>query len=190
VRTPAHTQEQETCPENGQADQEENDGELEELSTRAGEKRADGQGNRWRQGDLASVLTGGAGGGAGERTDEDDDTESTIETSSMTTRSVARGLVALCRKPLPFGSNSSRRCMVLASSPVASLRPLAAQPVGAHSSTRRRLARSAWRMLVTIVVLPTPGPPVITVTLPVSTCATAVRCEAARVRLYGVPPRE
>ena len=72
--------------------------------------------------------------------------------------------------------------MILASRPVASLRRLAARPVGAHSSTRMRLARSAWRMLVTIVVLPTPGPPVMTVTLPVSTWATAARCEAARVR--------
>ena len=33
-----------------------------------------------------------------------------------------------------------------------------------------------------MVVLPTPGPPVMTVTFPVSTWATAARCEAARVR--------
>jgi hypothetical protein len=52
--------------------------------------------------------------------------------------------------------------MVFASSPVASLRRLAARPVGAHSGTRMRLARRAWRILVTMVVLPTPGPPVMT----------------------------
>ena len=55
--------------------------------------------------------------------------------------------------------------MVLASRPVVSVRRLAARPVGAQSSTSIFLAWRIWRILVTIVVLPTPGPPVITVTL-------------------------
>ena len=42
---------------------------------------------------------------------------------------------------------------------------LAARPVGAQSNTSIFLAWRIWRILVTMVVLPTPGPPVITVTL-------------------------
>src|SRR5712691_2559294 len=53
--------------------------------------------------------------------------------------------------------------MVLASKPVASVMRLAARPVGAHS---RRLVPFAARMRK--VVLPTPGPPVMTRTLDIS----------------------
>ena len=65
--------------------------------------------------------------------------------------------------------------MVRASSPVLSVRRLAARPVGAHSSTRTPLAPSTFRTEFTSVVLPTPGPPVIT-----STLASTARVSASR----------
>ena len=52
--------------------------------------------------------------------------------------------------------------MVLASNPVASVIRLAARPVGAQSSRFTPLAARMRRMALTMVVLPTPGPPVIT----------------------------
>lgn len=55
--------------------------------------------------------------------------------------------------------------MVLGSSPVLSDRRLAARPVGAQSATSTPLARSTRRTEFTRVVLPTPGPPVMTRTL-------------------------
>src|SRR2546429_184556 len=55
--------------------------------------------------------------------------------------------------------------MVLASRPVVSARRLAARPVGAHKPHFSFLALKTSRMPRTIVVLPTPGPPVTTRTL-------------------------
>ena len=55
--------------------------------------------------------------------------------------------------------------MVLASKPVASVMRLAARPVGAHSNRLTPLAARMRRIALTIVVLPTPGPPVMTSTL-------------------------
>ena len=55
--------------------------------------------------------------------------------------------------------------MVLASNPVASVMRLAARPVGAQRSSFTPLAESTRRMDLTMVVLPTPGPPVMTSTL-------------------------
>ena len=52
--------------------------------------------------------------------------------------------------------------MVLASNPVASVIRLAARPVGAQSSRFTPLAARMRRMALTMVVLPTPGPPVMT----------------------------
>ena len=52
--------------------------------------------------------------------------------------------------------------MVLASNPVASVIRLAARPVGAQSSKLTPLAKRMRRMALTVVVLPTPGPPVMT----------------------------
>lgn len=72
--------------------------------------------------------------------------------------------------------------MVFAPSLVDSVRRLAARPVGAHKVTRAPLARTMPRMLLTTVVLPTPGPPVITVSLLLMAVVTAWRCEA------GDPP--
>ena len=62
-------------------------------------------------------------------------TTSTMDTSSTTTRSASSGEYWSRRKPISLGSNSSSRWMVLASSPVDSVRRLAARPVGAHSRT-------------------------------------------------------
>ena len=56
--------------------------------------------------------------------------------------------------------------MVLASKPVASVMRLAARPVGAHSTTSPSWDRRLMMQLM-MVVLPVPGPPVITST-PVS----------------------
>src|SRR5882724_11557150 len=72
--------------------------------------------------------------------------------------------------------------MVLASSPVVSVRRFAARPVGAQSNTSIFLAWRIWRILVTLVVFPTPGPPVITVTLLPKAIATASCCEGESVR--------
>jgi hypothetical protein len=55
--------------------------------------------------------------------------------------------------------------MVLASNPVASVIRLAARPVGAHSDRLVPLAARMRRIELTIVVLPTPGPPVTAKTL-------------------------
>src|SRR6266849_5148300 len=65
--------------------------------------------------------------------------------------------------------------MVFASRPVASLNRLAARPVGAQTATDTDFAATIVRMDLVSVVLPTPGPPVITMILLVSATATARR---------------
>ena len=55
--------------------------------------------------------------------------------------------------------------MVLASMPVASVMRLAARPVGAQRRSFVPLAERMRRIEFTMVVLPTPGPPVMTSTL-------------------------
>src|SRR5256886_5702928 len=87
---------------------------------------------------------------------------STIEVSSTTSRSQSSGLSSPRLKPPPLGSTSSNRWMVLASKPVASVRRLAARPVGAHSNSSVPFAARMRRIALTMVVLPTPGPPVMT----------------------------
>src|ERR1035438_5609011 len=89
---------------------------------------------------------------------------STIEVSSTTRRSQSRGFASFRPKLPVTGWTSSRRWMVLASTPVGSDRRLAALPVGAHRRQRTFLARRISRMALTSVVLPTPGPPVMTST--------------------------
>ena len=54
--------------------------------------------------------------------------------------------------------------MVLTSSPVLSDRRLAVRPVGAQRANATRLAPITFRTELTSVVLPTPGPPVMTST--------------------------
>ena len=95
----------------------------------------------------------------------------------MTSRSQASGFSASREKPPCLGSISSRRWMVLASSPVCSPMRLAARPVGAASSTATPFARRIRRIVSRVEVLPTPGPPVITVSLAPSTRRTASPCE-------------
>ena len=76
--------------------------------------------------------------------------------------------------------------MVLASSPVASARRRLARPVGAASSHRSFLTFASRIRSFTIVVFPVPGPPVMTVTPPVSAVSTArgERTEQAAERLF------
>ena len=55
--------------------------------------------------------------------------------------------------------------MVRASHPVASFSRLAARPVGAARSTRADARSKIFSTALTMVVLPVPGPPVMTITL-------------------------
>jgi hypothetical protein len=107
---------------------------------------------------------------------------STIEDSSTTSRSQSSGLSSPRLNPPPLGSTSSNRWMVLASKPVASVIRLAARPVGAHSKSSVPFAARIRRMALTIVVLPTPGPPVMTSTLDVSASRIAATWLSARAR--------
>ena len=69
-------------------------------------------------------------------------------------------MVVRCGSPHAYvGSNSSSRCIVMASSPVDSASRLAARPVGAHNNTLACLALTIFNILFTVVVFPTPGPP-------------------------------
>ena len=95
--------------------------------------------------------------------------------SSMTNTSPSSGLSWLCLKSAVLGSNSSSRWMVVASMPVVSLSRLAARPVGAQSTTFRPLALKICTIELTSVVLPTPGPPVMTITLDLTASAIASR---------------
>ena len=106
---------------------------------------------------------------------------STIEVSSTTRRPQASVLDSLrVNRPVP-GSISSRRWMVFASKPVVSVSRFAARPVGAHSRHFTPLARRIIRIEFTSVVLPTPGPPVMTTTRFASTVFSASRWLGASV---------
>ena len=90
---------------------------------------------------------------------------STIDISSIITTSVSSGLLSFRSNPTapsipPF--NSSIRCMVLASYPVISLIRFAALPVGAARKMSRPSSSKYLIILLIVVVLPVPGPPVIT----------------------------
>ena len=71
--------------------------------------------------------------------------------------------------------------MVLASRPVLSLSRLAARPVGAASAILMPLAPSTLRIELISVVLPTPGPPVMTRTFDTRASRSAARWLSARV---------
>ena len=107
---------------------------------------------------------------------------STIEVSSTTSRPQSRGLLPLRLNPPPLGSTSSSRWIVFASNPAASVIRLAARPVGAQSSRVTPLAARMRRMALTMVVLPTPGPPVMTNALEVRARRTASAWLAASDR--------
>ncbi len=98
---------------------------------------------------------------------------STIEVSSTMTASPSSREPAFRLNPPAVNSRS--RWMVFASLPVASASRFAARPVGAHSSTRRCRRPSASTMARTSVVLPVPGPPVITSNRLVHAASTASR---------------
>ena len=105
---------------------------------------------------------------------------STIEVSSITSRSQSSGLSSPRLKPPLLGSTSSSRWMVLASKPVASVIRLAARPVGAQSRRLVPFAARIRRIALTIVVLPTPGPPVMTSTLAIRASRIAAIWLSAR----------
>ena len=105
---------------------------------------------------------------------------STMDVSSITSRPQSSGFSPSRRNPPVLGSTSSRRWIVFASNPVASLIRLAARPVGAHSRISTPLADRMRRIELTIVVLPTPGPPVITETFEESAARTASAWPGAR----------
>ena len=105
---------------------------------------------------------------------------STIEVSSTTRRPQSSGFSRSRLNPPVRGSTSSRRWTVFASKPVASLIRFAARPVGAHSSMSTPLAHRMRRIALTSVVLPTPGPPVITETFEASAVRTASAWPGAR----------
>ena len=112
---------------------------------------------------------------------------STIDISSIITTSVSSGfhsflpnkserssLTFSCSAAAPLYSN--RRWMVCASWPVASAIRLAARPVGAASKIGNPFSiRHAINVLI-VVVLPVPGPPVITKNPLVRASLTAIFC--------------
>ena len=106
---------------------------------------------------------------------------STMEVSSTTSRSQSSGLSSPRLKPPLLGSTSSSRWMVLASNPVASVMRLAARPVGAQSRMSVPFAARMRRIALTMVVFPTPGPPVMTSTLDISASRIAVTWLSAKV---------
>ena len=105
---------------------------------------------------------------------------STIDASSTTSRSQSMGRSASRRKPPEAGSTSSSRWMVRASNPDASVMRRAALPVGAQRTRPAPLAARMRRMALTMVVLPTPGPPVTTSTLEARARRTAALWLGAR----------
>src|SRR6202040_2487735 len=107
---------------------------------------------------------------------------STIEASSTTSRSQSSGLSSPRLKPPPLGSTSSSRWVVLASKPVASVMRFAARPVGAHSRMLVPFAARMRKMALTMVVFPTPGPPVMTRTLDISASRIAATWLSASAR--------
>ena len=86
----------------------------------------------------------------------------------------------LLNRPVP-GSISSKRWIVFASKPVVAVSRFAARPVGAHSRHFMPLARRISRIEFTSVVLPTPGPPVMTTTRLARTVFSASRWLGASV---------
>ena len=90
---------------------------------------------------------------------------STMDDSSMTTRSVSRGLSLPLLEAECLGVEFQHPVNGFRLDPCDSVRRFAARPVGAHRVTSICFALMVRSMLLTRVVLPTPGPPVITTIL-------------------------
>ena len=105
-----------------------------------------------------------------------------MEASSTTSTSASTGRLMLRPKLASTGRHSSRRCSVAAGRPVVSDSRLAARPVGAASATCRPACDRICTIPRTMVVLPTPGPPVITTTWLRSTWRIASACCRASTR--------
>ena len=91
----------------------------------------------------------------------------------MISKSQARGESSFFENPPLIGLVSKSLCRVLASILVHSKSLLAARPVGAASAILNFLVSRILRMELTKVVLPTPGPPVITRTFDVRAISIA-----------------
>ena len=72
--------------------------------------------------------------------------------------------------------------MVVAAAPVVFARRLAARPVGAMSMTRAPRPWYRSRMQLMMVVLPVPGPPVMTSTFSFRAAATAWACSGGELK--------
>ena len=109
---------------------------------------------------------------------------STMDISSTMTTSAFRGSSSVLPKSGASSSSpaaySSRRWMVLASWPVASVMRLAARPVGAARETVRPAPCIRRMMQLMTVVLPVPGPPVMTTTGDSAAMRMAARWPASK----------
>ena len=108
---------------------------------------------------------------------------SIIDASSTTSRSASSGLPASRPKRPSLGCHSSSRCRVLAGWPVASRQALGRAAGGRGQLDVQPCAARICTMPRTMVVLPTPGPPVTTTTGERSTWRRASACWGARRQL-------
>ena len=118
------------------------------------------------EGQLVDVADDQQGGAVGNRLEQGVHQQHVDHRRLVDDQQVAvDGIVPAPRlKPPVMGSTSSSRWMVRASNPDVSVMRRAARPVGAHRRRLVPLAVRMRRMALTMVVLPTPGPPVMTST--------------------------
>ena len=102
-------------------------------------------------------------------------TISIIEHSSTISTSPSSGFSLFFWYP-SGGLHSKRRCIVLASIPVASVMRFAALPVGAARSIFKPCSWYIAIIPFVTVVLPVPGPPVSTRTFDIAACFIASAC--------------
>ena len=107
---------------------------------------------------------------------------STIDVSSNMNTSPSSRFSSLKVKRLVTGFHLRSRCTVIAGAPTDSAMRFAARPVGAARTTLRRRAEYISTRARMIVVLPTPGPPVIIEKRFPRQRASAADCCAASVK--------